>query len=192
MRLNSKKTTDFKFDHPDGVIVTMDQMSVYLQSDSTYVWSPIGQTPTIAISPQRDSLKIYGALDVERGYEMALVLPEMNAEATVHFLEHLLVCLPNRHILILWDRASWHKGAARRFVEAHDRLDMMYYPTACPDLNPQEHVWKLTRQAVGHARDYLNLSDLRQAFQNHLEQTLFKFDWLDKFFPPQLPESVFI
>lgn len=167
-------------------------MSVYLQKRSTYVWSPIGQTPHIHVSPKRDSLKIYGALDVESGYEMALVLPEMNAEATVHFLEHLLACLPNRQILILWDRASWHKGIARQFVEAHDRLDMLYFPPACPDLNPQEHVWKLTRQAVGQARDYRNLSELRHAFQDYLEQTLFQFDWLDKFFPGQLSESVLI
>jgi transposase len=25
---------------------------------------------------------------------------------------------------------------------------MMYFPPACPDLNPQEHVWKLARDAV--------------------------------------------
>lgn len=178
--------------HPNGVIVALDQMSVYLQKDSTYVWSPVGQTPIIPVVPQRDSLKIYGALDVERGYQMSLVLPEMNTRATVHFLEHLLTCLPDRHILILWDRASWHKGLARQFIEEHEGLDMMHFPPACPDLNPQEHVWKLTRQAVGHACDYLNLSDLRKAFLHHLEHTIFKFDWLDKFFPAYLPESVLL
>ena len=167
-------------------------MSVYLQKSSTYVWSPIGQRPIIAVAPQRDSLKIYGALDVERGYQMSLVLPDMNADATLHFLEHILNCLPNRQILILWDRAPWHKGVARDFVERHERLDMMYFPAACPDLNPQEHVWKLTRQAVGHVRDYRNLSELRAAFQYHLEHTIFKFDWLDKFFPRYLPESVLL
>ena len=86
--------------------MTLDQMSVYLQKSSTYIWSPVGQTPVISVAPQRDSLKIYGALDVEHGYEMSLVLPEMTAEATVHFLNHLLVCLPDRQILILWNRGT--------------------------------------------------------------------------------------
>lgn len=60
---------------------------------------------------------------------------------------------------------------------------MLYLPPACPDLNPQEHVWKLTREAVGHLHDYLHLSDLRQTFQSHLEHTIFLFDWVDKYLP---------
>lgn len=183
--------TDFKLCHPNGVILALDQMSAYLQCSLSRVWSPVGQTPFVRTSPQRDSLKLYGALDVERGYEMALVLPKMDGENTVHFLKHLLTCIPKRHILLLWDRATWHKGIARRFVEAHERLEMIYFPPACPDLNPQEHVWKLTRDAVGHLHDYPHLSDLRYAFQTHLENTLFTFDWIDKYLP-QSYKSVFI
>ena len=112
---------------------------------------------------------------------MALALPTMDGDATVHFLEHVLGCLPDRQILLLWDRAPWHKGLAKRFVEAHEHLDMLYFPPACPDLNPQEHVWKQAREAVGHGRDYAHLSDLRQAFTGYLEGTRFTFDWIDKY-----------
>lgn len=182
--------TDFKLVHPDGVILALDQMSVYLQNNLCHVWSPIGQTPIVRNSPQRHSLKLYGALDVESGYQMALCLPKMNGENTVHFLTHLLTCIPQKHILLLWDRATWHKGIASRFVEDHERLEMIYFPPACPDLNPQEHVWKLTREAVGHLHDYLHLSDLRQAFQSHLEHTVFRFNWIDKYLP-QSYTSVF-
>jgi transposase len=184
--------TDFKLKHPDGVIVALDQMSVYLQASLRRVWSPVGQTPLVRTTPQRDSLKWYGALEVESGYEVALALPKMNGENTVHFLKHLLDCIPQRPILLLWDRAPWHKGIARQFVDAHERLEMMYFPPACPDLNPQEHVWKHTREAVGHLHDYRHLSHLRQAFQTHLEQTSFRFNWIDKYCPVQSYKSVFI
>jgi len=184
--------TDFKLDHPDGVILALDQMSAYLQESLTRVWSLIGQTPTVYTSPQRDSVKFYGALDVESGYEMALALPKMDGTSTVHFLEHVLTCIPHRSILLLWDRATWHKGIARHFVEAHERLDYVYFPPACPHLNPQEHVWKQTRDAVGHLHDYRSISDLRQAFQHHLEHTLFQFDWVHKYLPYTSYQSVFI
>ena len=59
--------TDFKLEHPDGVIVALDQMSVYLQASVRRVWSPVGQTPLVRTTPQRDSLKWYGALAVESG-----------------------------------------------------------------------------------------------------------------------------
>ena len=182
--------TDFKLDYPDGVILALDQMSVYLSCSLCWVWSPIGQTPIVKSTPQRKSLKFYGALNVESGEEIALTLPKLNAANTVHFLEHILTCIPYVPILLLWDRATWHKGVARQFIEDHDRLDMVFFPPACPDLNPQEHVWKLTRDAVGHLRDYAHLGDLRQAFQDHLEQTVFKFRWLEKYLPSSSYVSV--
>ena len=183
--------TDFRQDHPDGVILALDQMSAYLQATTTHVWSPVGQTPLVWVTPQRDCVHFYGALDVITGQEIALSLPRLDAEHTVHFLEHIVRCLPGRRILLLWDRAPWHKGAARLFIEAHPDLEMVYFPPGCPDLNPQEHVWKQTRDAVGHLWDYRHIGDLRKAFQSHLDHTLFHFHWVDKYLPPLLHQSVF-
>lgn len=175
--------TDFRQDHPTGVILALDQMSAYLQATLARVWSPIGQTPMVWVTPQRDHVHFYGALDVISGQEIALSLPKMDSEHVLHFLVHILSCFPGRAILLLWDRAPWHKGQARQFVEAHPRLDMMYFPPGCPDLNPQEHVWKQTRDSVGHLHDYRHIGDLRQAFQSYLEGSFFHFNWIDKYLP---------
>jgi transposase len=175
--------TDFRQEHPHGVILALDQMSVYLQATLTRVWSPIGQTPVIWVTPQRDHLHFYGALNVLTGQDVALSLPRLDSENTIHFLEHVLSCFPGRAILLLWDRAPWHKGKARQFVEAHKQFDMVYFPPGCPDLNPQEHVWKQAREEVGHLHDYRYISDLRLAFQTCLESTLFRFRWIEKFLP---------
>lgn len=183
--------TDFKQNYPDGLIIALDQMSVYLQENLARVWSVRGHSPVLRQATQRESLKFYGALELQSGYEMALTLPKMDSENTIHFLEHLLTCLPERQILLLWDRASWHKGAAKRFVEEHERLDCCYLPAACPDFNPQEHVWKAARSAVGRLFDYSHLSALRQAFQGYLENNCFKFHWLEKYLPDPLFTSVF-
>ena len=182
--------TDFRQDHPDGVILALDQMSAYLQASLTRVWSLIGQTPYVRLSPQRDCVHFYGALDVISGQQLALPANHLNGEQTVHFLEHVLACFPNRAILLLWDRAPWHKGVARQFVQAHPRLDMLYFPPGCPQLNPQEHVWKQTRQAVGHLHDYCHISQLRQVFLSYLDNSLFHFNWVAKYLPPTLYASV--
>jgi transposase len=183
--------SDFKQNYPDGLIIALDQMTVYLQENLARVWSVRGQSPVFRQAAQRESLKFYGALELQSGYEMALALPKMDSENTIHFLQHLLACLPQRQILLLWDRASWHKGAARRFVEAHERLDYCYLPTACPDFNPQEHVWKAARSAAGRLFDYSHLSALRQAFQAYLENNFFKLHWLEKYLPNPLFTSAF-
>jgi transposase len=161
----------------------MDQMSVYLQATLTRVWAPRGQTPVVWVTPQRDMLHFYGALDVIGGREIALSLPKLDSDHTLHFLTHVLHCFPGRAILLLLDRAPWHKGKVRQFVEAHSQLDLIYFPPGCPDLNPQEHVWKQTRDTVGHLRDYPHLSNLRRAFQSYLETTRVQFDWINKYLP---------
>lgn len=184
--------TDFRQAHPNGVILALDQMSAYLQATMTRVWSPVGQTPCVWVTPQRACLHFYGALDVISGQEVALSLPKLDGEHTLHFLAHVLSCFPGRPILLLWDRAPWHKGQVRQFVDDHPQLDMLYFPPGCPDLNPQEHVWKHSRQAVQHGHDYRHLADLRQAFQSHFDNTLFHFDWIDQYLPKAFYGSVFI
>lgn len=181
--------TDFRQAHPDGVIVAFDQMSLYFQATTTRVWAPIGQTPIVKTAPQRALIHFYGAVNVLNGQEIALSTPEKTAAVTVWFLQHLLDCYPDRPILLLWDRAPWHQAEARQFVEAHPRLEALKFPVACPDLNPQEHVWNQARDNISHNHTFTEFGDLRQAFQDYLDTTTFDFQWADKYLPSTLCHS---
>jgi len=64
--------TDVVQDHPDGVLVMLDEMSLQLQATLSRVWFPVGQRPTIKGSPQRDCLHFFGALALPSGQEIAL------------------------------------------------------------------------------------------------------------------------
>ena len=118
------------------------------------------------------------------GQDIVMRADTMNAETTSQHLCQILDAVPDVPLVVFLDRAPWHRGQPIRDVlAAHPRLELVYLPVATPDLNPQEHVWKQTRDAVGHLRDYPHLSNLRQAFQSYLENTLFQFDWIDKYLP---------
>ena len=67
--------TDFQQDYLNGVILTMDEMSLYLQATLMRVWDAKGQRPTVLVSQQRDGLHWYGALALHSGQEVALKLP---------------------------------------------------------------------------------------------------------------------
>lgn len=183
---------DFLQAHPDGWIVALDELSLYFQASLTRVWFPVGQTPVVRISPQRSHLPYYGALNRMTGQELALSLPALSADNTAHFLQHMLDCLPIRPILLLMDRAPWHKAESlRQFIAAQPRLEVVLFPPACPDLNPQEHVWKLARQAVSHNHTFPDFPALCQAFSAFLDSTLFLFDWFTQLVPPVLRQFVF-
>jgi len=179
--------TDFVQDHPDGVILTMDQMSLYFQATMTRVWARRGQTPTLRVATQRDHVHFYGALNVRNGHEIALPLPRQTGELTCHFLDHLQACYPGRELLILWDRAKWHKGEViHTYLEQHSNIQTLHFPPGSPHLNPQEHVWERTRDALSHNHTYKAFPALVKAFLQHLNLTLFEFEWLERYAPPFL------
>jgi len=164
--------------------MTLDEMSVYLQATTKRVWFPSGQRPIVRVSPQRDCQHWYGALCLETGQEVALSVPGLDSLTTIHFLSHLLTVFPTQPILLFLDRAPWHRGEAiRTFLVAHPRLQLIYFPPACPQLNPQEHVWKATRQTVTHNHGFPTLAELRAACAHFLDTTLFHFRWIEKFVP---------
>lgn len=145
------------------------------------VWAPVGQTPVVKACANRDNTHFYGALNLATGQQVTLRSDLMNAEVSALFLNRVLLAYPDRPLLLLWDRATWHKGEAIRSVlSANPRLEVLWFPPGCPELNPQEHVWKAVREAVCHNHRFAKLPTLAAAFETHLEQTRFACSLLDK------------
>ena len=174
--------TDFLQVHPTGVLLAIDQMSLYFQATLTRVWSPVGHTPIVHVHPQRDHVHFYGALNLRDGREIALSAPETTSEMTANFLMLLLLLYP-QPILLLLDRAPWHYGDVTALIEQTDRLQVVYFPPACPDLNPQEHVWERARDAISHNHTYRHFQPLIEDFETYLNETLFSTHFMDTFTP---------
>ena len=167
----------------------MDQMSLYFQATLTKVWAPVGQTPIVSVCPQRDHVHFYGALEVRNGREIALPASVQNSEITANFLCILLMLFPIQHILLLLDRAPWHFGPdVNQIVAENDRLELMFYPPACPDLNPQEHVWSQARDQISHNHHYTQFQPLIDDFESYLNETPFETDFMQKYGPTILCE----
>ena len=124
-----------------------DEASLYLQATLQRLWAPRGRTPVVQAWPSRKKTNFYGTLNLTTGEVIAMRSQEMNAETTAAHLREVLAAGPDRPILLLWDRAPWHRGAAiGQLLGEHPRLEWMRLPVASPELNPQERVWKATRE----------------------------------------------
>ena len=86
-------------------IVAMDEMGLYFQATLTRVYAPVGQTPIVRVSPQRDNVHFYGALEVRTGREVAATAPEQTTEVTADFIRLVLLLFSTQAILLLLDRA---------------------------------------------------------------------------------------
>lgn len=181
--------TDWLQTYPDLVILAMDQMSLYFQATLTRVWSPVGHTPVVRITPQREHVHFYGALDLRRGREIAVTASAETTEVTADFVRLLLLLFPTQPILLLLDRAPWHHGPALdELLDKNPRLDLVFFPPACPDLNPQEHVWEQARDNVSHNHGYTQLPSLIDAFESYLNETPFETDFMAQYAPAILCE----
>jgi len=162
------------------VILAEDEASLYLQATLMRVWHACGQTPVISVSPQRHATHFYGALNLQSGQETVMRSPIMNGVTTVLFLLMLLATYPTQPILLLWDRATWHRSkVVKTFLQENPRIEILWLPPAAPDLNPQEHVWKASREAVSHNHTVPKLDQLADSFEAHLSNTIFPCTLLD-------------
>jgi len=162
------------------VILAEDEASLYLQATTMRVWAPRGQSPVVAADPSRAKTSFYGTLDLRTGREVVMQSDKLNAEVSARHLDQLLATYPDVPILLLWDRAPWHRGEQIRAVLAvNPRLEVWQFPVAAPDLNPQEQVWKATREAVSHNHRDAHLAELSKRFEAHLTSTTFTTAFLE-------------
>ena len=116
------------------------------------------------------------------GQEIVLRSDVMNADVTAQYLEKILLAIPKQPIVLFWDRTPWHRGKPiDKVLNENPRLERVYFPPACPDLNPQEPVWKATRKAVSHNHLEPRLPELADRFVKHLSSTIFNTTFLDRY-----------
>jgi transposase len=169
-------------DAPNTAFFAEDEAGLYLQATTCYVWSLSGQTPIVRADPGRAKTHFYGSLNLKTGQELAMRSDVMNAEVSAQHLEMLLEANPEVPILLFWDRAPWHRGQPiDKVLEENPRLEIMFFPTASPDLNPQEHVWKAVRKEVSHNHLEARLPELADRFLSKLISNTFISSFLDKY-----------
>lgn len=124
----------------------------------------------------------YGSLNLKTGQEIAMRSNIMNAEVSAQHLEMLLEANPDVSIILFWDRAPWHRGKPiDKVLEENPRLEIIFFPTATPDLNPQEHVWKAVRKKVSHNHLEARLPKLADRFLDNLNSSTFTSSFLHKY-----------
>jgi transposase len=169
-------------DAPETVILTEDEAWMYLQATTMRVWAACGQTPTVGVDPGRRKAGFYGTLNLHTGQEIVTRTATFNAEVSAQHLQQILDTFPGVPILLFWDRATWHRGPPiRELLASNPRLEIIQYPVAAPDLNPQENVWKQTRQVISHNHLTAKLPDLADDFEDHLLSHTFESSFLDRY-----------
>ena len=138
-------------------IVFADESGFLLVPNVVRTWAPQGQTPIhrhrqgrrdkisvisgISLSPRRHRLSLY----------YLLFFDNIGQDEVCRFLRELLRHLRGPVIALL-DNSSTHKGEPiEQLQRQHRRLQVEYFPSYAPELNPDEGVWSLAKHELANS-----------------------------------------
>ena len=119
-----------------------------------YCWCFKGLRPIVPSQHIREYRYAYGAVEPLIGGSFFLVLPYSNTACMNIFLDKLAKQYPDDRIILVCDRAAWHRSNS---LVVPENIRLLYLPPATPEMNPIEQVWKEIR---------------KRGFRNEVFQTL--------------------
>lgn len=178
-RVDATKRIAAVWDDPNTVILAEDEMHLSTQTTVQKIWLPKGEYPKIEVYRKRQSRSVYGFLNIKNGTEHAFKTNWQNMYVTATVIPEIRKCYPGKTMLLIWDQAGWHKGSvAEEAIAVDGHIDQIYLPTAAPEENPQEHVWKSGRSQVTHNTFIQDIDAATDAFVNYLNTTRFPYSLL--------------
>lgn len=138
-------------------------------------WSPIGQTPIQNAWDRHDRLSAIAVLTLSPARHLPKlffqVLPcNVQTDEMIWFLTQMHKPF-RRKIILLWDRSSVHRSAAKFFEREHPGwFQFEWLPSYSPDLNPTEQIWNHTKYSdlsnfVPHDVEHLD-REVHQSFRD--------------------------
>lgn len=131
-------------------------------------WARVGEPAEVAITGSNARRCVFGALNPETGARLMLTRKGNRKEDFCAFLRYLRSRYKRWDIYLGLDQASSHTAKISRQVAAELRITLLWLPTACPELNPIELLWKDGKQDVSANRVYEGVDAQAHAFTEHL------------------------
>jgi transposase len=153
-------------------LVFADESGFLLIPSVCRTWALRGRTPLLYHRQRRDRISVISGISVSPRRRRLGLYYRLHAKNIQHpevcdFVRHLLRHLRSP-VVLLWDGGPIHKGEAIRSLgRGFPRLHLYHFPGYAPELNPDEGVWTLAKQALANGRPD-DLEELRR----HLRLTL--------------------
>jgi putative transposase len=150
----------------------MDETTLSLDPVLRACWMKVGEQKRIPLpaNQQKQRCHIFGAYNWASDQIDWMIAERKNTEAFITFLEHLLVeRYPTGRIVLVLDRASYHKSAAARAALSlfEHRVMVFWLPAYCTELNPIERFWR-------HLKDLACANQLWSSMAELIE----KVEWI--------------
>ena len=136
-------------------------------SSPSNCWVPPKTRPVVPSQRVREYKTVYGAVSPIDGDSFFMVLDKSNTENMSLFMTELSKKYPNDLILLVMDRASWHKAHA---LKSHTNIWRFFIPPRTPEMNPIEIVWREIRKLGFKNKAFSSIDEVVLKFYEVVEQ----------------------
>ncbi len=163
---------------PDTVVLCEDEMVLTSATTLQKVWLPQGSyPPVVETNGTRKRRSLYGFYDLKTGAQHTFMTDWQNMYITVEVLQKLRKLYPAQKLLLIWDNCGWHRGSkVTAWIEQDKNTDTLYFPPYTPELNPQEHIWKVGRKATTHNQYITNIQEAAEKFVECITTRTFSYE----------------
>jgi len=121
----------------------------------------------VGVSASREDVNLLGAV-TEYGETTVLECGgSFTGEVTIRFLKHLQTEFGEK-LVVLLDQATYFTAAAVKHFVVDEPIELVYFPTGSPDLNPTEEYWRQLKLALGN-RYFGTCAEIRSAVWTALD-----------------------
>ena len=159
-----------------GFTIVVQDESIFLRTGTNgrKLWSRVGDPVTVSKHGRRGRTIVFGAL-AEDGTRLMRQYGRFDGPTFVRYLKE--VHRKWGKVLLVTDSASQHKRReARKYLEEHDGLEILYLPTATPKLSAVESVWKDAKYRLVTSEHYETLEDLTHAVSEYFRTCSIRLD----------------
>jgi hypothetical protein len=115
------------------------------------MWAPVGEPAPVPIVAARDIRVLTAVLNIQSSHWLSTVseqLNQANFQSTLHLIR---AHWRGWHIVLFLDRHPAHRAGRSRQLAHQLGIQLRWLPTACPELNPVDHLWRhLTQQILAN------------------------------------------
>ena len=131
-------------------------------------WGKVGQAVEVPVTGRNARRVVFGALNPFRGTRLCMSAERNGGPAFREYLRWLRGTYKRWDLLLVLDRGSCHTAKATLALAAALRITFAWLPTACPELNPVEALWRDAKQRVSANRAHPDLDAHAADFVAHV------------------------
>ncbi len=124
-----------------------------------YTWAFRGEQAQVPITGANAQRVLFGALNPRTGHRLILRRGRQRQEDFQAFLRYLRRHYSGRPLGLVLDKASCHQAGGSQRLAARLKMTLLWLPKQCPELNPQDHLWKELKRLIVANRQYRTIDD---------------------------------